>query len=519
MYFCNVYDAIKFMLPPGTTSKNSNKKLNLKQETRVCLNKDINTILEEIENDKISSAKQIRLLHFLNDNDYVLLNDIVDGLNISRAIVKTLEKNEYVKLEKIDIQNDLMNDFNIQRDSKRIPTDEQKNAIDKLNQYIDREEYKKCLLFGVTGSGKTEVYLQVIENVLKEGKKVIVLVPEISLTYQTVSRFIARFGENVALLHSKMTISRRKEEYKKIIESKVNIIVGARSAIFAPVSNLGMVIIDEEHDLSYYSGTTPKYSTKEVAEYLCRQNNAILLLGSATPDVVTYYSTENNETELISMKNRAQNAVLPDIELVDMKEDKLINSNSLISLRLKEEILKNIENNEQTMIFLNRRGYTSYLKCNDCSYIFKCPNCDVALTYHKNNNLLLCHYCSHVEKNINRCPICGSSNISSGVVGTQKIEEELKKIYKDISILRMDADTTISRQSYQDILDKFKNENINILLGTQMISKGHDIENVTLIGVLGVDSMLSMNDYLASEKSFSNISQVSRTSWKRFKER
>lgn len=508
MYFCNAYDAIKLMLPPGTGSKNANKSLKYKQETTVVLNRTSDEILNDIESNKISSAKHIRVLKFVIDNDLVLLSDVIDGLNISRAVVKTLEKNGYIRLEKIDIQSDILDDLKVERTYPLKPTIEQKNAINRICGYVDEEKYKQCLLFGVTGSGKTEVYLQVIDSVLKKGKKVIVLVPEISLTYQTVSRFVARFGNDVAVLHSKMTISKRKEEYKKIIDGKVNIVVGARSAIFAPISNLGMIIIDEEHDSSYSSQTTPKYSTKEIAEYLCRQNNAICVLGSATPDVVSYYRANQNDIELIQMKQRAANATLPDIELVDTKLEKLSSNYGILSNRLKEEILKNIKNHEQTMIFLNRRGYSSYLVCNDCSHIFKCPNCDVALTYHKSSGLLLCHYCSYVEKNITKCPICSSKNIKQGGIGTETVEEELRSIYNGISILRMDADTTVARDSHQKILDTFKNENVDVLIGTQMISKGHDIENVTLVGVLGADALLSMNDYLASEKAFSNISQV-----------
>lgn len=513
MYFCNVYDSLKLMLPPGTTSKNSKKNLNYKQDTSVVLNRQVDEVNFDIESGKIKSAKHIQLLRFLIDNDFVLLNDIIDGLDISRAIVNTVEKNGYIRFEKIDIENDLLEELNVERSDSLIPTTEQKYAIDSISKYVDESIFKQVLLFGVTGSGKTEVYLQVINKVLKKGKKVIVLVPEISLTHQTVVRFLSRFGNNIAVLHSKMTVSKRKEEYKRIKDGKVDIIIGARSAIFAPIADLGLVIIDEEHDSSYYSQTTPKYSTKEVASYICNANNAVLLLGSATPEISTFYKAQSGNMELITLTNRPQNAVLPNIELINMKDERATGNSGILSNRLKEEILKNIENGQQTMIFLNRRGYSSYLTCNDCSHVFKCKNCDVAMTYHKTNNLLLCHYCSHVEKNVTRCPKCSSENISQGGIGTQKIEEELRSIYSNISILRMDADTTVARDSHQKILDEFRNKKINVLVGTQMISKGHDIENVTLVGILGTDSLLSMNDYLASEKAFSHISQVSRTSW------
>ena len=492
LYFCNVYDALKLMLPPGTGSKKSSKKIDGKKETAVRLIVDAEKINQDIDDGIVSSAKHIRLLTFLMSNDFVLLSDIINGLDISRAIVNTVVKKGYIELYKVEKEIDLLDELNVKRTYPMSPTHEQKNAIDIINGKLYDEKYDECLLFGVTGSGKTEVYLQVIETVLSQGRKVIVLVPEISLTYQTVERFVSRFGNNVAILHSRMTIAKRKEEYKRIKEGKVDIVVGARSAIFAPIDNLGMVIIDEEHDSSYYSGSTPKYSTKEIARYICKNSNALLLLGSATPEVTTFYKAKSGNISLLTLKNRAGNAKLPSIELIDIKED----------------ILQNIKLGQQTMIFLNRRGYTSYLTCKDCGKVFKCPNCDVAMTYHKKSNLLLCHYCSHVEKNITTCYNCGSTNISSGTIGTQKIEEELREIYPQISILRMDADTTVSRNAQQDILDKFKKNNVNVLVGTQMISKGHDISNVTLVGILGVDNMLAMNDYMASEKAYSNISQV-----------
>ncbi len=508
MYFCNVYDALKLMLPPGTRTKNSKKDLNTKQDTMVSLAISQTKILEDIENETIKSPKHIRLLRFLMENNFVLINDIIDGLGISRAVISTVVKNGYIKIEKVDPPRDLLEDLQIEKTVPREPTAEQKKAIDKINYYINEEEYKECLLFGVTGSGKTEVYLQVLESVLRQGRTAIVLVPEISLTYQTLTRFVSRFGNNVAILHSKMTVSKRKEEYKRIKNKEVNIVIGARSAIFAPIEDVGIIIIDEEHDNSYYSNTTPKYSTKQLAKYICKNNDAMLLLGSATPEVSTYYAATTGAMELLILEERPGCSNLPEIELIDMKEERLLGNSTILSIALKEEILKNIANGEQTMLFLNRRGYTSYLSCHDCSTIFKCPNCDVAMTYHKNSNLLLCHYCSHVDKNITTCPNCLGQNISSGSIGTQRVEEELKSLYPQMSILRMDSDTTVTRDSHQKILDEFRNDNVNVLIGTQMISKGLDISNVTLVGILGVDAMLNMNDYLAAQKAYSNISQV-----------
>lgn len=509
VYFCNVYDALKLMLPPGTKSKNSSKSIETRKDKKIVLIKSTDEVMQDIESNVIKSAKQIQLLSFLMYTDNVLISDVIDGLSISRSVINTAQKNGYIDIVECEKERDFLKDLNVERTTALTPTSEQKAVIDGISQYIYDEEYKQCLIHGVTGSGKTEVYLQLIERVLDQGRKAIVLVPEISLTYQTVERFVSRFGNDIAILHSKMTIAKRKEEYKRIKTGKVNIVIGARSAIFAPLDNIGLVIIDEEHDTSYYSQTKPKYSTKDIAAYICKEENAVLVLGSATPEISTYNKAINGVIELFEMKNRAANAKLPQIELVSLRDDRIMGNTSSISLALKEAISENIKNKEQTMLFLNKRGYNSYLTCKECGYVFNCPNCDVAMTYHKTNNLLLCHYCSHAEKNVHICPKCGSEEISSYNLGTEKLEEELKEMFPNISVLRMDADTTVARDSQAKILDEFKNDNVDVLIGTQMISKGHDMPNVTLVGIIGADSLLAMNDFSASERAFSNIYQVS----------
>ena len=509
VYFCNVYDALKLMLPPGTKSKNSSKSLDTRKDKRVVLIKSADEIMQDIETNVITSAKQIQLLSFLIYTDNVLVSDIVDGLSISRSVISTAKKNGYVDIIEVEKENDFLKDLKVEKTHALTPTEEQKRVIDGISEYIYDEEYKQCLIHGVTGSGKTEVYLQLIERVLTQGRKAIVLVPEISLTYQTVERFVARFGNDIAILHSKMTISQRKEEYKRIKTGKVNIVIGARSAIFAPLDNIGLIIIDEEHDTSYYSQTKPKYSTKDIAAYICKEDGAVLVLGSATPEISTYNKAVNGNVELFEMNKRAANASLPEIDIVSLRDDRIMGNTSSISLKLKAAIQENLDNKEQTMLFLNKRGYNSYLTCKECGYVFNCPNCDVAMTYHKANNLLLCHYCSHVEKNIRVCPKCGSEDISSYNLGTEKLEEELKEMFPNISVLRMDADTTVARDSQQKILDDFKNNKADVLIGTQMISKGHDMPNVTLVGIIGTDALLAMNDFSSSERAFSNIYQVS----------
>ncbi len=505
MYFCNVYEALKLMLPPGTNGITKNKDLDGKMVKMVRLLKSHEEIQDDIEFEKVTSPKQIKLLRFLIDYDFTSLSDIINGLEVSRAIVKTLEKNGYVEIYEIPKKDDEILD--IKRDEKLNATDEQKFVIDSINNKLEKDEFNESLLYGITGSGKTEVYLQIIEKCIEIGKNAIVLVPEIALTHQTKQRFLARFGDIVSVIHSKMTISERKKEWKRIKENKAKIVIGPRSALFVPSNNIGLIIIDEEHDSSYSSFTTPKYITREVAEYMAYDNNACLLLGSATPDVSTMYKAEQGKIDYYELTKRPANIQNPDIEIVNMKEEILL-GNNVFSNKLKQEIEKNLSNKEQTFLFLNRRGFSSYILCKDCGHILKCRNCDVNLTYHKKSNLLLCHYCSFVENNKKVCPKCESENLKLGGTGTQNIEEKIKELFPSAKVLRMDMDTTIKKGMHEKLLDEFKEGRADILVGTQMISKGHDIENVTLVGVINVDSTFAGNDFLSSQRAFQNLLQV-----------
>ena len=505
MYFCNVYDAFKLMLPPGTNGVNKNKDLDGKMVKMVRVIKPRDVIEDDITYEKVTSPKQIKLLRFLLDYDFTSLSDIINGLGVSRAVVKTAEKNGYIEL--YEIPRPVEEAIDIKRDTKLIPTDEQASVINEISDKIDTSEYGEGLLYGVTGSGKTEVYLQIIEKCLSNGKNAIVLVPEIALTHQTKQRFIARFGDVVSVIHSKMTISERKKEWKRIKTGEAKIVIGPRSALFVPFDNIGLIIIDEEHDTSYSSFTTPKYITREVAEYMAYEYNAYLLLGSATPDVCTMYRALNEKIDFYELSKRPGSIKDPDIEIVDMKEEAVL-GNTLFSSRLKEEIEKNLANKEQTFLFLNRRGFSSYVTCADCGHILKCMNCDVNLTYHKKSNLLLCHYCSFVEQNKNVCPKCKGTNLKLGSAGTQNIEEKIKELFPEAKVLRMDMDTTIKKGMHEKLLTDFKEGKADILVGTQMISKGHDIENVTLVGVINVDSTFAGNDFLATQRAFQNLLQV-----------
>lgn len=506
MYFCNVYSAIKLFLPSMTPTSIKQGELKGKQTNVIYLNDSKENIEREIEEGNIKSANHILLLRNIIENDGMYEQDIINNLKLSKAIINTVKKNGYIKIVKEDIQNE---DYSkVERTCKLVPTEEQKLAIDSLNKKVEENVFNVSLLYGVTGSGKTEVYLQVIENVINNGKTAIVLVPEISLTYQTKLRFIGRFGDCVSVLHSKMTTLEKETEYKRIIEGKVKIVIGPRSALFVPLESLGLVIIDEEHDSSYISGQAPRYNTKEVATRICYENNCMLLLGSATPEVATMHKAKTGKIDLYELKNRPASYRLPDVKIVDMKEEAVIAGSTLFSGMLKEEIDKNLKNKEQTFIFLNRRGHATSLICKDCGSILKCPKCDVAMTYHKKTNLLLCHYCSYAEKLEETCRLCNSVNVELKGLGTERVEQELSEIFPEAKIARMDLDTTVKKGSQEEILNKVKDGNVDILVGTQMISKGHDIANVTLVGIVNADGTFSRNDVLSTEKAFSNLLQV-----------
>ena len=505
MYFCNVYTALKLMLPDGG-EKLKKKEINGKQISVVILNKEKEIIEKDIELKKITSARHIKLLRELEETGKIPVDDIVNNLGISKAVIKKVLENGYIAVIKEDVDNSTS--FNIERTKKLVPTKEQKIVIDSLIEKLNKGGFNASLLYGITGSGKTEVYLQAIEECLRLKKTAIVLVPEISLTAQTKNRFISRFGDVVSVLHSKMTRLEKQTEFKKILNGKTKIVIGPRSALFVPLKNLGLIIIDEEHDSSYISGTTPRYNTKEVASMVAYDSGALLLLGSATPDVTTMYKAKMGKIDYYELLSRPGDVMLPEMEIVDMKEEALNNKSSILSSRLKEEIEKNIKNKEQTFIFLNRRGFASYIVCESCGKVLKCPNCDVNLAYHQKSDLLLCHYCSYCETLKEICPYCGEKTLKKSGMGTEKVELELKQAFPGVSTIRMDMDTTIKRGSHEKILNKFKNEGIDILVGTQMIAKGHDIENVTLVGVINAD-LTQGEDYNSAERTFSSLLQVS----------
>ena len=357
--------------------------------------------------------------------------------------------------------------------------------------------------------GKTEIYLQLIEQAIKQEKSCIVLVPEISLTPQMVDRFMARFGaEMIAVLHSKLSVGERYDEWQRIKENKAKIIIGARSAIFAPVHNLGLIIIDEEHDDSYKSEMAPRYKAKEVARYLAKSHQIPLLLGSATPDISSFYQAEQGMIHKLVLTKRANSSNLPEVEVIDLRDELASGNKSMLSRKLYQAILQNLEEKKQTILFLNRRGFSTFVMCRDCGYTVKCKNCNITLTYHMKENKLKCHYCGYEQDNVTVCPECGSKKIKYFGTGTQKLEAQIQKIFPQASTIRMDIDTVSKKNSHEEILNRFKEENIDILIGTQMVVKGHHFPNVTLVGVIAADSSLNIEDYRAGEKTFQILTQV-----------
>lgn len=508
-YFCNVSDCIKQMLTPGTKSKKSEKNVQDKTINTVYLKKDIDEIQFDIEMGKIKSEKQKKILQFLKGNEGATVPEIELFTDGSRAIVKTLEKNGYVEIVEKKIERNPLANKKIEKTKNLKLTDEQKNAYDKVVLDMIINSYEQFLLYGVTGSGKTEVYLQLIGEALKQKKTAIVLVPEISLTPQMINRFIARFNKDeIAVLHSKLSIGERYDEWNKIKEGKAKIIIGARSAIFAPTENIGIIIIDEEHDSSYKSEAIPKYDAKEIAKRIAKENNCPLVLGSATPDLITYYKAQQGKVTLLELSKRANNSKLPEVEIVDLKMELANGNRSMLSTKLYGEIEQNLKQHRQTILFLNRRGFSTFIMCRECGYTVKCKNCNISMTYHKTENKLKCHYCGYEENVVTVCPECHSTKIRYFGTGTQKLEQEINKLFPEASTIRMDIDTVTKKNSHEEILNKFKNENIDILIGTQMVVKGHHFPNVTLVGVIAADSSLNIDDYRANERTFQILTQV-----------
>lgn len=449
-----------------------------------------------------NAVKQQKIISYLEKYGTSKQSDLLKRTSSSLSSLKSLiDKN---MVEEILKESNKEIKLQYKNYDKHILNFEQNKAYQKI---IDKPD-GKFLLFGVTGSGKTEIFLQVVEEVINKGQQAIILVPEISLTPQTIERFFGRFKEKIAIIHSRLTPKEKFNQWMMIKNGEVKIAIGARSAIFAPFDNLGAIIIDEEHDNSYVSSKDPKYHTKEIAKFRAEYHKCNLIMASATPAIETMKEVADNKLDLLHLRTRV-NKMMPEISLVDMREE-LKNSNySMLSFKLQEEIKKNLENKEQTILFLNKIGHDSFTFCRACGYVVKCEACDVAMTYHKNVNKLVCHYCGRTKNQVRVCPNCHSKKIKEFGSGTEKLEEEVRELFPNANILRMDSMVATSKAKYDQMYKSMKKGGIDILLGTQMIAKGLDFENVTLVGIISADLSLNVGDFSAQESSFQLLTQVS----------
>ena len=453
--------------------------------------------------------KQKEIINFLIDYDYIKVSELKNNFDDCNYSIKSLEKKGIVTVFYEVEKRDVFDSENFNKTYFPNYTDEQLKAIEILENMRKSHNKKPVLLFGVTGSGKTEVYMSIIESVINEGKQAIVLVPEISLTPQIVGRFISRFGDKVSFTHSRMNQGERFDQWKKAREGEICIMIGPRSALFTPFSNIGVIIIDEEHESSYKSDTSPKYDTVETAKKLSEITDSLLVLGSATPDICTYYKCMTGEYDMAELKHRANDSNLPQTFIKDMRLELEMGNRSIFSRDLYQEIKLNLEKGEQTMLFINRRGFSTFVSCRKCGHVMMCDNCNVSYTYHSKSQSLMCHYCGKTIKNPTVCPECGSRYIKYFGTGTQKVEDEVKKYFPNARVLRMDMDTTTKKNSHEKILSSFGKGEADILIGTQMIAKGHDFPNVTLVGIIAADISLNSGSYKAAENTFQLLTQVS----------
>lgn len=472
--------------------------------------KDVHLLEEAYMELTANAKKQKAILSFFMKHPVAIeQNQLMKTLDISSAVIKSLVDKSLLKKEKKEMYRNPYEHHQFEKTEKLPLTKEQSMAISPIQEAIAKKIHQIFLLHGVTGSGKTEIYLQAIEDVLFRGKEAIVLVPEISLTPQMVRRFKGRFGSNVAVLHSALSPGEKYDEWRKIHQKEVQVVVGARSAIFAPFENVGIIIIDEEHETSYKQEDNPRYHARDVAVKRAENHQCPVVLGSATPTLESYARAQKGIYTLANLTKRTNNQAMPKVEVIDMRQELHAGNRTMFSRTLVDKISERIKRGEQIVLLLNRRGYSTFALCRDCGHVQECPHCDIALTYHKEHHQLKCHYCSYEERMPSHCPNCESSLIRFFGTGTQRVEEALSTVVPNAKVIRMDVDTTRKKGAHERLLNEFSNKKADILLGTQMIAKGLDFEDVTLVGVLTADSMLHLPDFRSSEKTFQLLTQVS----------
>lgn len=490
--YLRLIDGIRLAIPSQV------KKSDYKFVSFVTLNdENLEDYLKTLNKRNQNIPKIIECLRQNGKVEVGFLNSKYGNANVKKLInsgILSIQKN---KINRLKISDKSQNKVEL--------TSLQKTCVKDILKSTD----KPIVLYGVTGSGKTEVYMNVIDKVLSQGKTALMLVPEISLTPQMVRVFSDRFGTSIAVLHSALSVGEKHDEWLRIYSNDAKIVIGARSAIFAPLSNIGVIIIDEEHDSSYLSDSNPRYFTQDIAIFRAKYNKCPLVLGSATPSIETFYKTQTHEYNLTQMPVRVNQKPMPKIEIVDMCNEFRHGNNTILSLRLLEKLDETIKNNNQAILFINRRGFSSYLMCRECSYIPKCTECDANLVYHKDENVLKCHYCGKKFKVLTKCPQCGSNSIKLGATGTQQIVELIHEHFPKVSVFRLDNDSVKNKSSYSEILSKFGSTKPSILVGTQMVTKGHDFPKVTLVGIVDADISLFNYSYKANETTFQLVTQVS----------
>lgn len=512
---------LKRMMEQGTLAWEQTVKdrLNAKKAKYVAPAADGAELLDISRSLPANAKRQKDLLQYFAENpDPVPLAELSDKLGIATGTVKGLADKGWLSVTERELFRDPYEGRQFARTSPLPLTEQQQSALQPITTAIDKREHNVFLLHGVTGSGKTEVYLQAIQQCLDQGREAIVLVPEISLTPQMVERFKGRFGEAVAVMHSRLSHGERYDEWRKIGLKRVSVVIGARSAVFAPFADLGLIIIDEEHEASYKQEESPKYHARDVAIERAAWHGAAVVLGSATPSLESFAKTERQAARdtngkrsgyrLLTMSERVEGRPLPDVNIVDLREELKAGNRSMFSRGLYKAIEERLQKKEQTVLLLNRRGYSTFVMCRTCGHVVQCPHCDISLTYHQVSRTMRCHYCGISQPEPKTCPSCDSEHIRYFGTGTQRVEEELSKLFPGIRVIRMDVDTTTEKGSHEKLLTRFRNKQADVLLGTQMVAKGLDFPDVTLVGVIAADTVLHLPDFRAAEKTFQLLTQV-----------
>ena len=506
-FFCTVYDAVRAMLPVGLWFDEEGRRRaqdKTQEMARLAIGPEEAAAAAQAK--RLKAPNQAGILEQLCAFEAIPSRDLLLHTGASRQSLKALVNAGLVELYERETYRRPQLHFG---ELEPLPslTGRQQEAFEGIRALAASGKSGAALLFGVTGSGKTSVYIHLIHERLAQGKSVILLVPEIALTPQMIQTFSSHFGDQVAVLHSSLSVGERYDEFKRVRSGSARVVIGTRSAVFAPCQNLGMIIIDEEQEETYKSENIPRYNARDVAKFRCAAADCLLLLGSATPDVVSMYAAQTGRYSYFALPERYNERELPAVKIVDMKRELRSGNGGSISVCLRDEIAENISRGEQSILFINRRGANRLISCGECGYTYRCPRCSVSLTYHSANNRLLCHYCGYSQRPDESCPECGGALKHIGA-GTQLVESELKELFPETEILRMDTDTVTPAGSHEKLLERFRRENIPLMVGTQMVTKGLNFENVTLVGVISADQSLYAGDYRAGERSFSLITQV-----------